>query len=227
MSPNCVEKQSEKGFERRSERGFGRYTEHEKGQVLPFRRPVGLRGEHLRTFSDSFWKGCSRMFAPGDRRWHHDARKRAHAQGKGKTMASNPLIGTWRLLSWENRSVEDGQISYPLGKDAAGYIMYNPDGYMFVAIMSPHRLKFAGGDLLSGTPEEEAQAEETYVSYCGRYDLREGTVIHHVELSLFPNWVGADQERLVELRGNRLTLSTRPILLRGIHQTAHLIWERV
>src|SRR3712207_564830 len=109
-------------------------------------------------------------------------RKRAHAQGKGKTMASNPLIGTWRLLSWENRSVEDGQISYPLGKDAEGYIMYNQDGYMSVAIMSPYRPKFAGGDLLSGTPEEEARAEETYVSYCGRYDLREGTVIHHVEL---------------------------------------------
>ena|SRR5829696_3741619 len=71
--------------------------------------------------------------------------------------ASNPLIGTWRLISWENKSVEDGQISYPLGKDAAGYIMYNQDGYMFVAIMSPYRLKFAGGDLLSGTPEEEVQ----------------------------------------------------------------------
>ncbi len=44
-------------------------------------------------------------------------------------MTSNPLIGTWRLISWENRSV-DGQISYPLGKDAVGYIMYHQDGYM-------------------------------------------------------------------------------------------------
>jgi Lipocalin-like domain len=45
-------------------------------------------------------------------------------------MTPNPLIGTWRLVSWENRSLVDGQISYPLGKDAAGYIMYNQDGYM-------------------------------------------------------------------------------------------------
>jgi Lipocalin-like domain len=51
-------------------------------------------------------------------------------------MESNPLIGTWRLVSWENRSVEDDEVSYPLDKDAEGYIMYNPDGYMFVAIMS-------------------------------------------------------------------------------------------
>jgi hypothetical protein len=142
-------------------------------------------------------------------------------------MTPNPLIGTWRLVSWENRSLVDGQISYPLGKDAAGYIMYNQDGYMFVAIMGPNRLKFAANDLLSGTPVEEAQAEETYVSYCGKYDFDGDKVVHHVELSLFPNWVGVDQERLVELKGNRLTLSTPPILLRGIQQTAHLIWERV
>ena len=142
-------------------------------------------------------------------------------------MASNPLIGTWRLVSWENKSVEDGQISYPLGKDATGYIMYNEDGYMIVAIMSPHRLKFAGGDLLSGMPEEEARAEETFLSYCGRYELREEAVIHQIELSSFPNWVGVDQERLLELRGNRLTLSTHPILMQGKQQTAHLIWERV
>jgi hypothetical protein len=48
-----------------------------------------------------------------------------------------------------------------------------------------------------------------------------------VELSLFPNWIGVDQERLVDLRGERLTLSTRALLLRGIQQTAHLIWERI
>ncbi len=142
-------------------------------------------------------------------------------------MASNPLIGTWRLLSWENRSLVDEQVSYPLGKDATGYIMYNEDGYMFVAIMDPNRPKFAAEDLLSGTPEEEAQAEETYVSYCGRYEVRGETVVHHVELSLFPNWVGVDQERLVELQGNRLTLSTPPIMLAGKQQTAHLIWERL
>ena len=141
-------------------------------------------------------------------------------------MTSNPLIGTWRLISWETRSA-DGQISYPLGEDAVGYIMYGPDGYMFVAIMHPDRREFAAADLLSGSPEERAQAAGSYVSYCGRYEFRGDTVIHHVELSLFPNWVGVEQERLVEVRGNRLMLSTRPILLGGMQRIAHLIWERV
>jgi len=141
-------------------------------------------------------------------------------------MMPNPLIGTWRLVSWENRSL-DGQISYPLGEDAVGYIMYNEDGYMFVAITRPDRGGFAAGDLLSGSTQEKALAASTYVSYCGRYELRGETVVHHVELSLFPNWVGVDQERLVEVTGNRLTLSTHPILLGGMQSTAHLIWERV
>jgi hypothetical protein len=144
-------------------------------------------------------------------------------------MTSNPLIGTWRLISWENRSVDGQKISYPLGKDAVGYIMYmyNEDGYMFVAIMRPNRVRFSAGDLLGGNTEEKVQVANTYVSYCGRYEFRGDTVIHHVDLSLFPNWVGVEQERLVELAGNRLTLSTRPILLGGMQRTAHLIWKRV
>jgi lipocalin-like protein len=140
-------------------------------------------------------------------------------------MTSNPIIGTWRLVSWENRD-ESGKVNYPLGKDALGYIMYNPDGYMFVAIMSPERTKFAAGDLLSGTTEERALAAGTYVSYCGRYEFRGETVIHQVELSLFPNWVGVEQERFVEVRGDRLELSTRPMLFGGMQRSAHLIWER-
>ena len=141
-------------------------------------------------------------------------------------MTSNPLIGTWKLISWENRSVVDGKVSYPFGKDAVGYIMYTQDGYMSVAMMRPNRLKFAAGDLLSSSPEEKAHAAETYMTYCGQYEFHGDTVIHHVDLSLFPNWVGVEQERLVEVRGDRLTLSTRPILLGGMQRTAHLIWER-
>jgi hypothetical protein len=141
-------------------------------------------------------------------------------------MATDPLVGVWRLISWENRS-SDGAVSYPLGQDALGYIMYNHDGYMFVAIARRDRAKFAAGDLLRASTQEKAHAAETYISYCGRYDFYGDTVVHHVDLSLFPNWVDVDQERLVEVSGDRMTLSTRPMLLGGVQRRAHLIWERV
>ena len=51
-------------------------------------------------------------------------------------------------------------------------------------------------------------------------------MIHHVELSLFPNWVGTDQQRSVELSGDRLILS-QPLLLAGTQQVPRLVWERV
>lgn len=141
-------------------------------------------------------------------------------------MTANLLIGTWRLVSWENRSI-DGQVSYPFGQDTLGYLLYTPDGCMFVALMRPNRTDFVSGDLLKGSPEEKIKAAETYISYCGQYEVQGDTVIHHVELSLFPNWSGGDQERRIELAGNRLILSTRPMSLEGRQQIARLVWERV
>jgi hypothetical protein len=54
---------------------------------------------------------------------------------------------------------------------------------------------------------------EDFVAYAGRYSFHGDRVVHHVELSLFPSWVGSDQERWVELAGDRLTLSASPLLL--------------
>ena len=141
-------------------------------------------------------------------------------------MTSNPLVGAWRLRSWENRSA-DGRVSYPLGRDAVGLIIYTEDGYLSVAIMRADREPFAAGDLLGGTSREKARAAETYVSYTGRYEFLGDSVIHRIELSLFPNWSGVDQERLLELRGDRLTLETTPLMLGGIEQSARVVWERV
>ncbi|MDQ3858179.1 MAG: lipocalin-like domain-containing protein [Actinomycetota bacterium] len=129
-------------------------------------------------------------------------------------------------MSWENTTLE-GEVTHPFGEDASGYIAYTEDGYVFVAIMRPRRRPFAAGDLLSGSTEEKARAAETYVSYCGRYEVHGETVVHHVLLSLFPNWEGVAQERLVTIDRDTLTLSTRPMLLAGREQTAHLRWERV
>ena len=79
-------------------------------------------------------------------------------------MATNPLVGTSKLISWENRTLE-GEVSHPLGEDALGYIAYAEDGHMFVAIMGQRREPFAAGDLSSGSGAEKARAAESFVSY--------------------------------------------------------------
>lgn len=140
-------------------------------------------------------------------------------------MTDNPFVGAWRLLSWENRSA-DGRVSHPLGREVAGYILYSADGYMNVAIMAAGRPRYGGTDALGGTVDERARAAKTYLSYAGTYELGDGEIIHHVQVSLFPNWVGDVQRRFYELDGDRLTLSTAPMLLAGIERRAFLVWER-
>jgi hypothetical protein len=68
---------------------------------------------------------------------------------------------------------------------------------------------------------------EGFVANAGRYSFHGDRVIHHVELSLFPNWVGSDPVRWVELAGGRLILSASPLPLAGRQQVPRLIWEWV
>jgi Lipocalin-like domain len=140
--------------------------------------------------------------------------------------ARDALVGAWRLISWENQTA-DGQVTYPMGTDPDGYVIYAADGRFSITISQRGRAGFAAGDLLSGTTEEKARAMEGFVAYAGRYSFHGDRVIHHVELSLFPNWVGSDQERWVELAEDRLILSASPLLLAGRQQVPHLVWERV
>jgi hypothetical protein len=143
-----------------------------------------------------------------------------------KVHARDALVGAWRLLSWENQAA-DGRVTYPMGTDALGYLIYTADGRFSVMISRAGRPGFAANDLFGGTMPEQAQAVEGFVAYAGRYRFDGDRVVHHVELSLFPNWVGSDQERAVELSGDRLILSARPLLLGGKRQVPRLVWERV
>lgn len=140
-------------------------------------------------------------------------------------MKKDDLVGTWRLVAYEVRS-EGGEVSQPFGTDTLGYLLYGADGHMSATVMRPGRPTFGAGDLLGGTTEEKVKAAEGYISYCGTYRVAGDRVVHHVELSLFPNWIGGDQERLVSLERDRLTLSTAPFLLQGQRRSAHLVWER-
>ena len=135
------------------------------------------------------------------------------------------VVGTWRLKLWETRTA-DGRVAYPLGRDAVGYLIYTAGGYMTVTMMRIDRPAFASDDLLGGTLEEQAMAAASYVTYCGRYEIRNGLVIHHVELSLFPNWVGSTQVRFAGVAADELTITTEPLAIGG-ETVNRLVWERI
>jgi hypothetical protein len=141
-------------------------------------------------------------------------------------MTTDQFVGVWKLVSCELRT-EGGETSYPYGRNPKGYIMYSSEGYMSVAFMGDDRPRFGSDDIWAGTAEEKLAAFATYTSYCGKFTVAENKVVHHIEVSLYPNWVGVNQERFFEFDGDKLCLSTSPFLIAGAQQTAHLIWERV
>ena len=139
------------------------------------------------------------------------------------------FVGTWKLVSWKIEQANGEVTDSPLGPNPLGWIMYQTGGCMCVALMRPDRPKFASNDLMEATPEEIKTGFEGYMSYCGSYEVNEQEhfVIHHLQLSWFPNLVETDQKRYFEFTGNRLTLKTPSLTLLGAAQVHRLIWERL
>jgi hypothetical protein len=138
------------------------------------------------------------------------------------------LVGTWRLRSWKNVAA-DGSAVDALGEHPVGYIFYNHDGYMSVEIMAAGRSPYREADAFGGTPEERSEAISTYLSYSGPFEVlpAKDTVIHHIEVCSYPNWIGNAQVRFAKLEDALLTLSTKPMMFQGLERTAKLVWERV
>jgi hypothetical protein len=137
------------------------------------------------------------------------------------------LVGAWRLRAWET-TAEDGAIDHPMGEDPVGIVIYTDEGTMVTILARADRAPFAGADLLGGSVEEKVAALETFVSYASTWRLEGDEVIHTVVVSLFPNWVGTQQRRRIELSedGGTLTLRSPAFLLRGAVRSSRVVWER-
>ena len=137
------------------------------------------------------------------------------------------FTGTWRLVSFELRTAE-GKVSYPMGEDARGLLIYDGNGRMSVQISRKSRPLSSSDDPLAGDTMPLGSVAEGYIAYFGSYriDPDENTVTHVPEGSLLANWVGTSQTRLFEFSNGDLILSTPPLLLAGSQQIARLIWRR-
>jgi hypothetical protein len=147
----------------------------------------------------------------------------------GKTAAAplkDRFVGTWKLVGTEQRNAK-GEI-VPAAASAAGrqngvgYIIYDPAGYMAVAIMPAGRKKNAGAQ---ATDEEVRAAMQGYTAYFGTFSVNEaeGFVMHELQGSLNAG-MAKDQKRFFEFSKNRLTL--KPPAAANGNQT-RLTWERI
>ncbi|MCX4774394.1 lipocalin-like domain-containing protein [Streptomyces sp. NBC_01260] len=139
------------------------------------------------------------------------------------------LIGAWNLVSYQEIPVDGSEPFEPLGHSPRGIIMYTPDGYMSAQLAKPDRPGFASGDWFAGTPQEYEDEASSYIAYTGPFHVDEDarTLSHSMFISLFPDWTGQTQPRVVSIEGNVLHLGTAsPIQSGGKTVNSALRWRR-
>lgn len=132
---------------------------------------------------------------------------------------------SWELISFQSED-SNGNIIYPLGKEAIGYIMFLPGNRISVHIMAKERdgegnPNFPAIDYR--TKEEARMAELGYHAYSGPFDIDETKKLltTHIEVSLVPSYVGSDQPRTVKLENDLLYLSN------ANHPERKLVWRKL
>jgi hypothetical protein len=145
------------------------------------------------------------------------------------TRASD-LVGTWRLVKWT--ADIDGRPVTPFGGETTGLITYTDEGRMWGTLMRVDRPNVDGETLASAPKAQRAKAATGYLNYAGTYRVEGSTVIHSVEMSLFPNWIGSEQIRKItwvpnDRNGRDLELSAQRKSSRGGNVTNRLVWRRL
>ncbi len=59
------------------------------------------------------------------------------------------LIGSWSLESYSETDVETGEVTYPMGRNPEGLILYTTDGYMSAQLGNNGRNRFQSDDTMS------------------------------------------------------------------------------
>lgn len=142
----------------------------------------------------------------------------------------NQFIGTWELLKWELKTSNGDHFSFPYGEDALGRIIYSPEGRMSATLMRSDRSNFERSNITKASESEIVQAFKGYVSYTGTFLVRENTVVHQVDMSIIPNWVGTELIRHFTFLENstQLLLSTPYFTINdGTELAQVLLWHRV
>ncbi len=138
-------------------------------------------------------------------------------------MKASDLVGTWELVSFVRREA-DGSETYPMGKDAVGRITYTPTGYMHAILMRRGRKNFATANIFGVDDAERSDAANGFSAYCGAYEVKDGSVYHHCDLSFYPNWQGKPLQRRARLEDGLLHLS--PPQEADQTTTSTLSWRR-
>lgn len=140
-------------------------------------------------------------------------------------MFEEKLKGTiWSLVTYQSED-KKGNINYPLGENAEGYIVFTDKNILSVQLMAADRTKEVPTNVVEtmNTPVEQQMAKLGYHAYSGPFSIDEDEAIltTNVELSLISDYIGSQQRRKTSIEENKLHLSNVD------HPERKLVWKRV
>jgi hypothetical protein len=141
--------------------------------------------------------------------------------------STSPIVGTWRVVSYDREVVETKAISHGFGGNPMGLVTYTPDGRMMLMIVDATRKPPAKP---TATDAEAVGLYRTMIAYAGTYRVQGNEIIIHVEISSEQTTTGTDQTRSFKLDGDRLTTMTTPLVSAFLNNqtvVTTVVWERV
>ena len=112
----------------------------------------------------------------------------------GSTAVRDALVGTWRLISYEDRDSESDPWSQPFGRDPSGVGVYDGSGLLSMQVFA----------------QPGSSSPELFVGYIGTFSIREATSVgtgfsgvleHHMESASHPDLLEEDPARPFVLEG--------------------------
>ncbi|WP_369719815.1 lipocalin-like domain-containing protein [Bradyrhizobium sp. LLZ17] len=99
-----------------------------------------------------------------------------------KQSLKEQLVGTWMLLSWEQKKADGSKVER-YGTSPTGMAIFDAGGKYIITVMQSDRSKYASNALWQATPEENKETADGTITYFGTYSLREAesSIAIHVE----------------------------------------------
>jgi Lipocalin-like domain len=143
-------------------------------------------------------------------------------------IVTTDLVGAWSLESYTD-ATEGAETVHPLGLNPRGLLIYTPEGFMSVQLMSLGPSPIEGDQWNAGTPSEYHVRASSFIGYSGEYRFDEitATVFHMPSVSFVPILTGERLKRQVKLDGDRLTLTVVTARVEGNSVKSSLCWLRL
>ena len=112
-----------------------------------------------------------------------------------------PLIGVWKLLSYQTEFQDGTPKRATFSEHPSGYIIFTREGRM-MAVLEAEARKVPSSDA------EGAALLRSMFAYTGKYRMDGNRWITTVDAAWNPAWHGTEQVRSFELVGDKLTVTS-------------------